>query len=123
MGHADGTAVFAVEQDDDALVRLAPLGEVLRIDADQLGPEDRPLAERARHHAEGPPLAQRDDGAQQLARLAAGEGDHRPADQGDADLIGQARAHLVASDDAHQPPRPSSQATQARSCTAWPSDL
>src|SRR5260370_802443 len=64
-------------------------------------PARRPLAHRAGHDAERPAAAQRDDRAQQLARLAAREGDHGAADERDAGLVGQAFMHLFAVDHAH----------------------
>ena len=97
--HRRGRAGLRIEQDDDALVRAAAFGEILGIDADQLGAERFAIEHRAGHHAEGAPLGQVDDPAQQLPRPALRQGDHRLAHQRDAFLIGEAAGDLLGGHD------------------------
>ncbi len=98
---ADRFAGSGLEQHHQSLMRLPTLGEILRIDTDQLRSEGRVFAQGTRHDAEQMPLRQRDDGAQQLARLAPGKGDHRLPDDRNAHLIGQAIRHFFPFDQPH----------------------
>ena len=58
-----------VEQNHQALMRLATLRKILRIDADQFRSEGRAFAQGAGHDSKQVPLSQRNNGTQELARL------------------------------------------------------
>src|ERR1700722_5764305 len=93
-----------LEQHHQALVRLAGLGEILRVDTDQLGAKGGILAQGARHDTEQVAACQRNDGAQKLARLTAREADHGLAYQRDAGLVGQASGDLFLFTHSHSLP-------------------
>src|SRR5579863_616442 len=90
-----------LEQDYQALMRLQPLGEVLRVDANQLGAKGGILTQGTRHDPEEMSACQRDNGAQQLARLAAGKADHGLAHQRDAGLVGQPPGNFLTLNQSH----------------------
>ena len=98
---ADGCAGLGLEEDDEALVRLAALRGVLRKDADQFCAEWFRRAKRAGHDAEEVSVGERDDGAEELFCFAGGEGDHRIAHERDADVVGEAAGYFFAVDEAH----------------------
>lgn len=85
-------AAVGVEQHHHALMRLAPpfdiAAEVSREHADQLGPERPIRRHRPGHDPEQSPLAERNDGPQQLPRLPGRKGDHRLTHDGDAEFVG-----------------------------------
>ena len=56
LEHRRRRAGLRIEQHDDALVRAAAPGEILGIDADQLGAERAVVEHRAGHHPEGAAL-------------------------------------------------------------------
>ncbi len=99
---ADGRAGLRLEEDDEALVRLAALRGVFRKDADELCAEGCIGAERAGHDAEEVAVGERDDGAQELPGFAGGEGDHRVTHERDADVVGEAAGYFFAVDEAHR---------------------
>jgi len=101
MCDADRGSGVGVEEDDEALVGRDAFGEVFVEDADELGAEGRAGAERAGHDAEETALGERQDGAQQLHGLAAGERDHGVADDRNRDLVGEAPGNFFAVDKAH----------------------
>ncbi len=82
-------------------MRLAALRGVLRKDGEQLCAEWFVDAERAGHDAEEMAVGERDDGAEKLPGFAGGEGDHCVADEGDADVVGEAAGYFFAVDEAH----------------------
>ena len=74
VNDADGRTGLRLEEDDEALVRLAALRGVLRKDADEFCAEWFGCAERAGHDAEEVSVGERDDGAEELPGFAGGEG-------------------------------------------------
>ena len=77
-----------------------PLRGVVAEDGDELGAERCMRAECAGHHAEDSAVGERDVRAQKLLRFAARKGDHRIANDGNAELVGEAARNLVAVDEA-----------------------
>src|SRR3954468_12871930 len=101
MISADRPPGFGIKEDHDPLMRLKSLGWVSLDYAEKLGPEDGLRAHRARHDPKEPSLGERDDRAQSLFGFAAREGDHRVANERDADLIGEPVGDFVAINESH----------------------
>ena len=101
MGHANRGARVGIEENDQALMRLHPFGEVVVEDADQFRAEYGVGSHGAGHDSEETPFGQRDDRSQKLAGLAFREGDHGIAHDGDTNLVGKPPGDFFAVNESH----------------------
>ncbi len=99
---ADRRARFGIEQHDQRPGGTGlPLAKLSGKTLISLAPKGASVAQRAGHDPEDAPLGQGQDGAKQLPGMPLGKGDHRVSNDGNADLVGQARGDLVSIDEAH----------------------
>src|SRR3954468_16265885 len=101
MSSADRLPGLGIKEDHDPLMRLESLGRVSLDYAEKLGAENSLRPHRSRHDPKEPSLGERDDRAQSLFGFAPREGDHRVANERDADLIGELAGDFVAINESH----------------------